>query len=135
MLLFMTDMPTVLRGTLYPYKGDNDYYASKNSEGGYNFPLRAKGVWEITGATTTGTRLLSFKDGDNSSLENISLGDNAGYGMLLWKSISNDQFVLFNDATMSGVGKGAFISSTPSDIIETDFDYITRTYGQNNTTT
>ena len=52
-------------------------------------------------------------------------------GCLIWKAVQNNQFILFEDNTLSGVGKGALITSTPSDTIETEFDYITKTYGQN----
>jgi hypothetical protein len=35
------------------------------------------------------------------------------------------------NATLSGVGKGGLITSTPSPIIEQDFNYITQNFGDN----
>ena len=37
----------------------------------------------------------------------------------------------FNDATLSGVGKGGLVTSTPSPIIQKDLIYITQNFGDN----
>jgi len=55
---------------------------------------------------------------------------NGKNGMLVWKA-QNGAYMTFNDATLSGVGKGGLVTSTPSPIIQKDFTYITQEYGTN----
>ena len=50
--------------------------------------------------------------------------------MLVWKA-QQGSFLLFNDATLSGVGKGGLITSTPSTLVEDEFEYITQNFGSN----
>jgi hypothetical protein len=55
---------------------------------------------------------------------------NGNNGMLVWKS-QQGSYMLFNDATLSGVGKGGLLTSNPNPTIQQDFTYITQTYGNN----
>ena len=56
---------------------------------------------------------------------------NGEKGMLIWKAITDGTFVLFNGATLSGVGKGNLITPTASPTIKNNLTYITQTYGTN----
>jgi len=55
---------------------------------------------------------------------------NGKNGMLVWKA-QNGAYMTFNDATLSGLGKGGLVTSTPSPVIQKDFTYITQTFGNN----
>jgi hypothetical protein len=55
---------------------------------------------------------------------------NGNCGMLVWKA-QNGAYMTFNDATLSGLGKGGLVTSTPSPVIQKDFTYITQEYGTN----
>jgi len=55
---------------------------------------------------------------------------NGNNGMLVWKSQAG-AYITFNDATLSGVGKGGLVTSTQSPVIQKDFTYITQEYGTN----
>ena len=64
----------------------------------------------------------TFNTGSNFGNEN--------HGLLVWKA-QQGSFLLFNDATLSGVGKGGLITSTPSTLVEDEFEYITQNFGSN----
>jgi hypothetical protein len=51
-------------------------------------------------------------------------------GLLIWKSIPGN-YMRVKDATLSGLGKGGLVTSTPTLVIEQDFTYITQEYGTN----
>jgi hypothetical protein len=51
-------------------------------------------------------------------------------GLLIWKTVPGN-YMRVNNATLSGVGKGGLVTSTPTLVIEQDFTYITQTYGTN----
>jgi len=51
-------------------------------------------------------------------------------GLLLWKSIPGN-YMRVKNATLSGLGKGGLVTSTPTPVIETEFTYITQEYGTN----
>jgi hypothetical protein len=51
-------------------------------------------------------------------------------GLLIWKTLPGN-YMRVNNATLSGVGKGGLVTSTPTLVIEQDFTYITQTYGTN----
>ena len=55
---------------------------------------------------------------------------NGKNGLLVWKSQAG-AYMTFNDATLSGLGKGSLVTSTPTPVIETEFTYITQEYGTN----
>ena len=116
----------VASGTLIPYNT------------GYSTGLASHGVYEIISATNGGSPTQGGAlnlDRNLSITQNLVFGEASvsgrNVGCLIWKAVENNQFILFENNTLSGVGKGALITSTPSDIIESEFDYITKTYGQN----
>jgi len=127
---FYTDMPDELKGTLRVYDVG---YDNKNSEGEYDYPLRAKGVFKITAAGTSGGEAkLRLEDSATLLPTSGNIGGASGnVGMIVWKAIPNEKFIIFNDATMSGVGKGALTTSTPSSLIKSEFEYITYKYANN----
>jgi hypothetical protein len=51
-------------------------------------------------------------------------------GLLIWQSIPGS-YMRVKNATLSGLGKGGLITSTPTPVIEQDFTYITQEYGTN----
>ena len=51
-------------------------------------------------------------------------------GLLIWESVPGS-YMRVKNATLSGLGKGGLVTSTPTPIIEQDFTYITQTYGIN----
>jgi hypothetical protein len=51
-------------------------------------------------------------------------------GLLLWKSIPGN-YMRVKNATLSGLGKGGLVTSTPTPLITQEFTYITQTYGTN----
>ena len=51
-------------------------------------------------------------------------------GLLLWQSIPGD-YMRVKNATLSGLGKGGLVTSTPTPLITQEFTYITQTYGAN----
>jgi len=119
---FYSNLTQVASGTLLPV---NNSYTSG---------LESHGVFEIlsaAGSNLTLDKEVSFS-GTALALGVYPTAPGLTYGgCLIWKAVQNNQFILFEDNVLSGVGKGALITSTPSDIIEAEFDYITKTYGQN----
>lgn len=129
---FYTDMPDELQGTLRVY---NAGYDTKSSTGAYDYPLRAKGVFKIIAAGTSESEAKLRLENTATLLPtsgNIG-GASGNRGMIVWKAVVNNEFIIFNDATMSGVGKGAFITNTPSDVVAADFNSITEKFGGNKT--
>jgi hypothetical protein len=51
-------------------------------------------------------------------------------GLLMWKSAPGS-YLRVNNATLSGLGKGGLVTSTPTPLITQEFTYITQTYGTN----
>jgi hypothetical protein len=51
-------------------------------------------------------------------------------GLLIWKTVPG-YYMRVKNATLSGVGKGGLITSTPTLVVEDEFTYITQTYGTN----
>ena len=125
-------LPSTIQGALIPVNsGSNGNYTLKDSEGGYIAPLAKNGVYEIISTNSTTTINL-----DPNIEIPVNIGTTIGgsstnnLGVLIWKA-QKGAFLLFNDATLSGVGKGGLITSTPSPVIEKDFTYITQEYGTN----
>ena len=69
-------------------------------------------------------------DVPNGAFTTGSQFGNGNNGMLVWKA-QNGAYMTFNDATLSGLGKGGLVTSTPTPVIETEFTYITQEYGTN----
>jgi len=95
--------------------------------------LRISGDGGVTFDTydiyTSGNSIL-YLDVPNGAFTTGSQFGNGNNGMLVWKA-QTGAYMTFNDATLSGVGKGGLITSTPSSIIQKDFIYITQEYGIN----
>jgi hypothetical protein len=123
-----TNLGSTVQGTLLPWNsGSNANYSIQN-EDGYIYPITSKGVFEVISADSVTINIdPTFKFPSQKTIGGTAFD---GIGMLLWKAIPG-AFMLFNDATLSGLGKGGLITSTPSPVIQKDFTYITREYGIN----
>lgn len=136
-MTFYDSMAPTLQGELYPYTGDASFYAQRNDMGEYLDPLKSRGVWKVGSVRSSGTfRYITLEDSVSDFISsNITFGSSGGgKGWLLWKAKVNDNLMIFVDATMSGVGKSGMVTLTPTSVIEQNFDYITRTFGSNTTT-
>jgi hypothetical protein len=122
------NFPSTVQGTLIPFNsGSNANYSLQNEEGYIN-PLTSRGVYKIISA---GALIVNIDPSIKFPAQATIGGTNAGnLGMLLWKAIPG-AFMLFNDATLSGLGKGGLVTSTPSPVIQKYFTYITQEYGTN----
>ncbi len=122
------NLPNPVQGNLVPLNSGSINNYSVITSGSYNNPVLYNGVFEISTSVPTGTPTLYLYD----ELPTNSGGfGNGGYGMLIWKAITDGTFVLFNGATLSGVGKGNLITDTASPTIKSNLTYITQTYGTN----
>jgi hypothetical protein len=92
-----------------------------SGDGGINFD-----TYDIY--TDGNSRLIL--DVPNGTFTTGSQFGNGQNGMLVWKA-QNGAYMTFNDATLSGLGKGGLITSTPTPVIATEFTYITQEYGTN----
>jgi len=125
----------IASGTLQPITGSSE--------------LSQQGVYKINSVdyTSGGTVFTASLDSNvntsfSSSIFGLDLsafpafsafGTNATKrfaGLLIWKSIPGS-YMRVNNATLSGLGKGGLVTSTPTPVIEQDFTYITQTYGTN----
>jgi hypothetical protein len=57
-------------------------------------------------------------------------GNTQNAGLLIWQSVQGN-YMRVKNATLSGLGKGGLVTSTPTPVIETEFTYITQEYGTN----
>jgi hypothetical protein len=119
-----TNMGSTVQGTLVPWNsGSNANYSDENS-----YPITSKGVFEVISASSVTINIdPTFKFPSQKTIGGTAID---GVGMLLWKAIPGS-FMLFNGATLSGLGKGGLVTSTPSPVIQKDFTYITQEYGTN----
>ena len=119
------NLPTPVIGNLVPV--NTGYSASLPPESGSGFvdPITINGVYEITGSNPS-TGVIQIKPSPKTGLTVGQTG-----GMLIWKAVTDGTFVLFNGATLSGVGKGNLITPTASPTIKDNLTYITQTYGTN----
>jgi len=122
------DLPNPVQGNLIPLNSGSINNYSVITTGSYNNPVLYNGVFEISTSVPTGTPTLYLY---NDLPTNSGGFGNGGYGMLIWKAITDGTFVLFNGATLSGVGKGNLITSTASPTIKNNLTYITQEYGTN----
>jgi hypothetical protein len=119
----------VASGALQPITGSSEF----SQQGVYEITSIAKG----SGASTILTASLDASINTNFSSSVFGAGDilsptgNKQYaGLLIWQNIPGN-YMRVKNATLSGVGKGGLITSTPSPIIEQDFNYITQNFGDN----
>ena len=124
------NLPNPVQGVLDPIASGSIVDYTTQTNGAYNYPLTKNGVYEITSVNTTNSYLyLNPYLPQGSSLGQIG-GSASNLGMLIWKAVQGG-YLLFNDATLSGVGKGGLLTSNPNPTIQQDFTYITQTYGNN----
>jgi hypothetical protein len=124
---------------VYDITGDSIYVSNINGDY-YIIPvswISGAGNLRISGGvgfdaydvyTDGNTRL--FLNLPNGAFTTGSQFGNNKNGLLVWKS-QGGAYMTFNDATLSGVGKGGLVTSTPSPIIQKDFIYITQNFGDN----
>ena len=117
------NFPSTVQGTLTPWNSGSNQDYTKQDENGYLYPIAINGVYEVISAPSG---LINIDPSIKFPAQAVIGGSNTNnLGMLLWKAVSGE-FILFNNATLSGVGKGGLITSTPSLVIQKDFNYITQ---------
>jgi hypothetical protein len=121
------DLPSPIQGTLEPFNSGSLNNYSIITRGSYNNPVLYNGVFEVSSSIVS-SGILTFYD--NLPASSAAFGNNKN-GMLIWKAITDGTFVLFNGATLSGVGKGNLILPTASPTIKNNLTYITQEYGTN----
>ena len=124
------DLPITVQGTLSPFNSGSTADYSIITENGYNDPIAYNGVFEILSVTASVASTCTWRVDKTLPLSTFSIG-NGGYGMLIWKAITDGTFILFNGDTLSGVGKGNLITPTASPTIKNNLTYITQEYGTN----
>ena len=105
--------------------------------------LSQQGVYEITSINKgSGTSAILTASLDASTNINFSssvfgagdilspTGTKQYAGLLIWQSIPGN-YMRVRNATLSGLGKGGLVTSTPTPLITQEFTYITQTYGTN----
>jgi hypothetical protein len=117
------NMVSPVAGTLLPV---NVGYSSSLPDGSYTHPLTRNGVYEITSSGVVSSNSFEVTPPPR---QGKTVGDNAG--ILIWKAITDNTFVLFNGATLSGVGKGNIIMPNASPTIKNNLTFITENYGTN----
>ena len=94
-----------------------------------NLRISAGVDFDTYGIYANGNSILIL-DIPNGTFTTGSQFGNGKNGLLVWKSQAG-AYMTFNDATLSGLGKGSLVTSTPTPVIETEFTYITQEYGTN----
>jgi hypothetical protein len=121
-------MPLPVEGALTPWNTN----IGKGTDNTTN-TLMERGVAEITSVRTTFDNflILGNLNGDTfTDNEEFGGGGAGAYGAIIWKA-QTEGFLLVSDATLSGVGAGALLSSNPSPTIVNNFDSITTDFGSN----
>jgi hypothetical protein len=124
---------------VYDITGNSVYVSNINGDyyiipvlwisGGGNLRINDGVSFDAYDVYTDGNTRL-FLDLPNGAFTTGSQFGNGKNGMLVWKSQAG-AYMTFNDATLSGLGKGSLVTSTPTPVIETEFTYITQEYGTN----
>ena len=125
---FMTlysNMPSPVIGNLVPINTGYSASLSPESGGGFVNPVTVNGVYEIISSNPS-TGFIQI-----SPQTQVGLTVGVTGGMLIWKAITDNTFILFNGATLSGVGKGNIITQNASPTIEDNLQSITTTFGTN----
>jgi len=120
---YYSNMRSPVSGNLSPV---NLGYSSSLSDGSYVSPLTVNGVYEITSSGIASSNSFGINP---LPRQGLTVGDTAG--ILIWKAITDNTFILFNGATLSGVGKGNIITQNASPTIENNLQSITTTFGTN----
>ena len=137
-------------GSLSPY---NVGFTDKDSRGNFRDPRSYKGVFEIIGTSDDNVNYLNIQT-DREFTENKNIGGNganntqlppwnstpglitgSSLGMLIWKAaaVGKNNFIIVQDEISGGVAEGAFTSRYTTEEITDNFEYITKTYGTNQT--
>jgi hypothetical protein len=127
------NLGNVASGTLQPITGSSEL----SQQGVYKLTSIVKG----SGASTILTASLNTSINTNFSSSVFGAGDVLfpaltptgtvkRAGLLIWETIPGD-YMRVKNATLSGLGKGGLVTSTPNLVIETEFTYITQEYGTN----
>ena len=114
------DLNSPINNTYTPYI--YIYGAYPNSQA-YN--LGQLGVYEII-STSGNTLLQTNLVGSAVSLPVGGIG--SAYGGLIWKAVKGEYMILSGN-TLSGLGKGALLGSSPSPVVEDNLRYITQAGG------
>jgi hypothetical protein len=125
---FMTlyrNMPSPVTGNLVPINTGYSASLSPESGGGFVNPVTVNGVYEIISSNPS-TGFIQI-----SPQTQVGLTVGVTGGMLIWKAITDDTFVLFNGATLSGVGKGNIIMPNASPTIKNNLTFVTENFGTN----
>jgi len=105
-----------IQGTLRPQFGTVQQLNTDPNQ----FVLEKLGVYEIVGTSGNTTLILEFNTGLASETYGGGGDDN---GCLIWKA-SQGQFMLLTGNTLSGLGKGVLLGTTPSPVIIDNLSYI-----------
>ena len=121
------NLGSVASGTLQPITGSSE--------------LSQQGVYKITSIDYPGgvTPLTASLNANVNTTFSASVfgfnsltpsGTKQFAGLLIWKSAPGS-YMRMKNATLSGLGKGGLVTSTPTPLITQEFTYITQTYGTN----
>ena len=116
-------LPVEIQGTLNPWFGT----AQSLDVNPESFILEKLGTYEII--STSGTKTLVMNLNTGLASETFGGGSNDN-GCLIWRAVQGS-YMLLKGNTLSGLGKGGLITSTPSALVENEFEYITQKYGSN----
>lgn len=105
-----------IQGTLRPQFGSLQQINTDPNQ----FVLEKLGVYEIVGTSSNTTLILEFNTGLASETYGGGGNDN---GCLIWKA-PQGQFMLLTGNTLSGLGKGVLLGTTPSPVIIDNLSYI-----------
>jgi hypothetical protein len=116
-------LPPLIQGTLSPWFGTVQSLDTNPD----TFILEKLGTYEIISTSGNSTLVMNLNTGLASETFGGGGTDN---GALIWKAVKGEYMILSGN-TLSGLGKGTLLGSTPSPLIETDLIYITQNYGIN----
>ena len=105
-----------IQGTLSPQVGT----AQQSNTDPNQFVLEKLGVYEIIGTSINTTLILEF---DTLLTSETYGGGGNDQGCLIWKA-SQGQYMLLTGNTLSGLGKGVLLGTTPSPVIIDNLSYI-----------
>ena len=136
-ITIFNDLPSPVQGNLDVFNSGSDYsYIGLDNNGNYSDPLANHGVYKITGVETPVYGNVNYSMSISPPLPDTGSGatkwefGGGGKGYLIWKAIPNPSIV-FDNVTLSGVGKGNVITETPTSTVKDNLTYISKTYGEN----
>ena len=136
-ITIFNDLPSPVQGNLDVFNSGSDYsYTGLDNNGNYSNPLANHGVYKITGVETPVYGNVNYSMSISPPLPDTGSGatkwefGGGGKGYLIWKAIPNPSIV-FDNITLSGVGKGNVITETPTLTVRNNLTYISKKYGEN----